>query len=243
MSKKNLTKKEETLNICGINCKIIYKKIKNIYIQIKDGKVIIKVPYLTKYDYIEKNIKGKKDWIINNLNKQSLLNKYKNPCKNGDPIYILGKLYYIRIIYTEKKRSSIYSDSTYVYCEINNSNFYLEEKQRIEVKKLIDKLYKTIAVQEVQAAMENVYKYTGLQPQEYNIKKLKATWGICSNNKKISINQNLMAYSRHAIEYVCLHEICHLKYMNHSKEFWNMIEKYMPDYKLAKQELKEHTLI
>ena len=86
--------------------------------------------------------------------------------------------------------------------------------------------------------MQHISSVTGLKPKEVNIKKLRATWGICSSKKTISINQNLMAYSRHAIEYVCLHEVCHLKYMNHSKDFWNMVEKYMPDYKLAKLELK-----
>ena len=47
-----------------------------------------------------------------------------------------------------------------------------------------------------------------------------------------------MAYSRQAIEYVCLHELCHLKYMNHSKKFWDLVEYYMPDYKLVKKELR-----
>ena len=48
-----------------------------------------------------------------------------------------------------------------------------------------------------------------------------------------------MMYSRKAIEYVVLHEVCHLKYMNHSKNFWAMVEKYMPDYKEAEKELKK----
>ena len=86
--------------------------------------------------------------------------------------------------------------------------------------------------------MEDLKVRTGLAPLECSIKNLKATWGICSSKKKISINQNLMAYSRHAIEYVCLHEICHLKHMNHSKQFWNLVEYYMPDYMEAKKELK-----
>ena len=74
---------------------------------------------------------------------------------------------------------------------------------------------------------------------EYNIKKLKSVWGKCSSSKKITINQDLMMYSRHAIEYVVLHEFCHLKYMNHSKNFWSLVEKYMPDYKEAEKELKK----
>ena len=98
--------------------------------------------------------------------------------------------------------------------------------------------FEYIAKEEVQSAMEDLKVRTGLAPLECTIKNLKATWGICSSKEKISINQNLMAYSRHAIEYVCLHEICHLKHMNHSKQFWNMVEYYMPDYKEAKKELK-----
>jgi len=46
-----------------------------------------------------------------------------------------------------------------------------------------------------------------------------------------------MMYSRKALEYVVLHEICHLRYMNHSKKFWAMVEYYMPDYKDAEKEL------
>ena len=87
--------------------------------------------------------------------------------------------------------------------------------------------------------MEKMRKLVGLAPEEYRIKKTKSIWGSCSSNKKITINQNLMMYSRKAIDYVVLHEICHLKYMNHSKKFWAMVEKYMPDYKEAEKELKK----
>ena len=48
-----------------------------------------------------------------------------------------------------------------------------------------------------------------------------------------------MMYSHKAIDYVVLHEICHLRYMNHSKKFWEMVESYMPDYKEAERELKQ----
>ena len=48
-----------------------------------------------------------------------------------------------------------------------------------------------------------------------------------------------MKYDRNVIQYVVLHEICHLKYMNHSEEFWNMVEKYMKNYKEVRKKLKE----
>jgi len=97
-----------------------------------------------------------------------------------------------------------------------------------------------IAEKEVENAMEKTRKMVGLAPEEYRIKKTKSVWGRCSTTRKITINQNLMMYSRKAIEYVVLHEITHLKHMNHSKEFWNMVECYMPNYKEIRKQLKDN---
>lgn len=218
----------------NIKYKIIYLKIKNTYIQIKDGIVTVKAPKYTSINHIENMVNSKKSWILNKLQEQNKI--AKNIYSDGGIIRVLGKTYALKIVYSQNRKSRLYIKDNYIYCELDNCSNKCNEQEII--KKLIDKYYKYIATQEVPAAMEDLKNRTGLSPVECNIKNLKATWGICSSKKKISINQNLMAYSRHAIEYVCLHEICHLKYMNHSKDFWNMVEHYMPDYKLAKKELK-----
>ena len=79
---------------------------------------------------------------------------------------------------------------------------------------------------------------TGLIPRKIRIRDIKYAWGSCSNNKNITVNKKLISYSELAIRYVILHELCHLKYMNHSKDFWDLVQKYMPEYKKAKMELK-----
>lgn len=229
--------REEYRCIENIKCNIKYEKIKNSYIQIKSGDVIIKVPNKSSMEYVEQLVIKRKDWILKKLKEQESSRRSQTTYKEGSIIYVLGKPYILKIIYIESKQNKTYIKNTNIYCEIGNikQNF---EKEDVIIKKQIDKYYKFIAREEVPAAMEYIQNKTGLRAKEINIKNLKATWGICSSKKKISINQNLMAYSRHAIEYVCLHEVCHLKYMNHSKEFWNMVAYYMPDYKIAKKELK-----
>ena len=77
-----------------------------------------------------------------------------------------------------------------------------------------------------------------LYPNKVRIRDIKYAWGSCSTNKNITINKQLAIKEEDVIKYVVLHEMCHLKYMNHSKDFWNLVEHYMPDYKLAKKELK-----
>ena len=212
------------LNIANIDCEVVYKNIKNSYIQIKDNRVIVKVPIKATRKYINELVSSKKDWIEKNLQQQ------KNKSLNKNIIKVLGKAYTLQVI-ENKPQNKVYLKDNYIYFEVKENNNEV-------IQKLLDKFYKEIAKDEVYAAMEYIKSITGLSPKEIRIKKLKSAWGICSSKQYISINQNLMAYSRHAIEYVCLHEVCHLKHMNHSKEFWKMVEKYMPDYKTAKLELK-----
>lgn len=219
----------------GLNYTIIRRKIKNMYIHIKDGKVIVKVPNSVSNIYIEKFILQKRNWINKKILEQS--KKVKKTYKNGEILYVLGNPYIIKLIYDEKKRNRVYLSGNDICFELNNSFENSDDKEEA-IKKLVNKYYKYIASQEIPKIMEHLEKVTGLYPLQCNIKNLKATWGICSSKKKISINQNLMAYSRQAIQYVCLHELCHLKYMNHSKNFWNLVQYYMPTYKKAKQELK-----
>lgn len=64
---------------------------------------------------------------------------------------------------------------------------------------------------------------------------MKTRWGSCSSKGNISINLLLAKYDKKAIDYVILHELCHLKELNHSKNFWQLVKTYMPDY----QEIKK----
>lgn len=157
---------------------IRYSKIKNVYIQIKDGKVIIKAPKRISEKELEKIIEKKSGWIEKNLEKTS----------------------------QKQEKSPLYTEEQF--------------------KKIVEK------------NASELINTTGLIPRKIRIRDIKYAWGSCSNNKNITINKKLISYSELSIRYVILHELCHLKYMNHSKDFWNLVQKYMPEYKKAKAELK-----
>lgn len=228
--------------IPGTNIQYLLNKDrrKNSYIQIKDGEVIVKVPKSSTQEYIDTLLIEKLNWIQRKLN-QSKNSEHKLKYENGTDIFVLGKKLILLINFSYKiKRTRLENTGKELIIYFpNDAKSLPKDELKLKTKKIIDNYYKSIAKEEVASAMEDLKQRTGLFPLEWNIKNLKATWGICSSKKKISINQNLMAYSRYSIEYVCLHELCHLKYMNHSKEFWNLVEYYMPDYKKAKKELHD----
>ncbi|MDR3628564.1 MAG: M48 family metallopeptidase, partial [Ignavibacteriaceae bacterium] len=71
------------------------------------------------------------------------------------------------------------------------------------------------------------------------IRNQKTRWGSCSARGNLSFNFNLVRYRKEIIDYVIVHELCHLKEMNHSNKFWNLVEKICPDYKALRRELKK----
>ena len=78
----------------------------------------------------------------------------------------------------------------------------------------------------------------GLSPNKISISSAKKRFGSCSSQGNINFSFRLALYPQEATEYVIVHELAHLKEMNHSKKFWQIVEKYMPDYKERRKLLR-----
>lgn len=213
---------------------IDYGRRKNVYILIRDGKVILKVPKNYPKYKMEKIINGKEKWINKKLQEYNQKNRNVREYKDGANIYVLGNRYILKIEYYSKTR---------IMVKLEDSNFviYFPENLQINeelIKEVIEKYYCKLAKIELPKYLENIAKEVNLYPSSCSVRNMKRAWGNCNTKKDIHLNTNLIKYSKQAIEYVCLHEICHLKYMNHSKVFWKMVESYMPNYKEIEKELR-----
>jgi len=102
----------------------------------------------------------------------------------------------------------------------------LEFKKRKSGKYVSKKYTKRFLIKQVNFYASKV----GTYPEKINIKKLRSRWGSTTKNNVINLNENLLKAPKGAIDYVILHEICHLKIRNHSHRFWELLQKFMPDY-------------
>lgn len=225
--------------INNIEYEINKGKRKNIYIQIKNGKVIVKVPYYVTNKQIEEIVYKKSNWIQKSLEKYNQKNNELKKYQEGEIYKILGKEYILKINYEET--SQIKVDITDCDIIINlPSTYKMEPNLSNKIEKIINKMYMQIIQKQLDYTMKKVTNMVGLSPKKYRVRDMKSAWGSCSSTKNISIALKLIEHSPKAFEYVVLHEVCHLKHMNHSKQFWQMVEGYMPDYKKYKKELKEN---
>ncbi len=122
--------------------------------------------------------------------------------------------------------------------------------EKLEEERKNPQIEETIETEDVQWLEEivknSIEKYSKLlkeKPNKIRIKDVKYAWGSCSSHRNITINKKLAKKNEKIIEYVVLHEMCHLKYMNHSEDFWSLIEQYMPEYKKYREILKQRLLI
>ena len=190
------------------------KKIKNIYFRIKeDLKLYISCGYLCSDKYIEKLLNDNKNSIIRMYN--NMLNKVS--IKND--IYYLGSK--MNYIYSDK----VYIDGLNIYgSSIEVINDYLEKNCLDIFKNRLDRL---------------MIQFEDLPKFRLRIRHMKTRWGVCNRSSMtVTLNTELIHKDVSLIDYVIVHELCHFKYMDHSKNFWMEVEKYYPYYKLARKRLK-----
>lgn len=119
--------------------------------------------------------------------------------------------------------------------ERRNMSKNIDKLSREEIEKLADLALKVIPVK--------VKHYASLMNLSYGritIRKQKTRWGSCSGKRNLNFNCLLMLAPDKVVDYVVVHELCHLVEMNHSQAFWAQVEKVMPDYKKHRKWLKDH---
>ena len=107
---------------------------------------------------------------------------------------------------------------------------YKEKNISSVIDFICNKLYTEIANQELEAILEKIRLSLKLAPENIEIKYMKNVLASCEEGETIIVNPELFKYKKEIIEYVIIHEFCHLKYKTHTKSFYSMIKKYVPNY-------------
>ena len=197
---------------------IVRKNNKNTYIRVKDD---LTINVTTNYFVTNGQIKKMLDENYNYL-KKSIERCVKHSEKSQN-FYYLGKSYDIITIGT--KDIEIIDNRIYVK-NIVYLNKWLQKQMKQIFKQHLDQIYDVFE--------ENI-PYPNLR-----IRKMKTRWGVCNKKTKtVTLNSELIRYSLDKLDYVIIHELSHFVHFNHSASFWSLVNKYCPDYKKIRKELKD----
>ena len=194
----------------------------NFSISVQNGEVVVSAPWYLSKKQIQEVVSEKTNWIL------SKLNEYENRKNLGyENITLLGKKYSTTVNFKHIKTPEVnlHEMSIEVILPIQYKNTDISKIMEL----ITNKLYLTIAEQEIDNIMEKARLMLNLAPENFEIKPLKNALGFCEN-QTIIINPELFKYNRELIEYIVIHEFFHLKYKTHSKNFYKMLKKYVPNY-------------
>ncbi len=100
------------------------------------------------------------------------------------------------------------------------------------------KIYKAAALGLVENKMEEFNKFYGFQYKKITIRNTSSRWGSASKKGNLSFNYRIAMLPPELADYLVVHELCHLKEMNHSPNFWALVAKSIPDYKKTRKDLR-----
>jgi len=108
----------------------------------------------------------------------------------------------------------------------------------VELHNTIENFYKQKAIEKITPLTKKWAKNMGVEPEHISFRYSKNRWGSCSGANRISFNYHLIKLSSSLIEYVVIHELAHITYQNHSKDFWKLVYKHLSDYKVREDKIR-----
>lgn len=132
--------------------------------------------------------------------------------------------------------------SLYFKLEVNNNKFIiyinsgiLKDKREAIIKDNLEKFYKEQAINVLKERTDYYSNILKVAPKNIVIKNQKTLWGSCSSKGNINYNYKIVMAPLEILDYIVVHELCHLVHMNHSKDFWDLVEIVIPDWKKKKK--------
>lgn len=218
---------------------LIRSKRKTIAISFdRDGNLIVKAPFwMAKYQ-IESFVQEKEEWIKKTARRLEIAGDKEMQShiklENGDELPFLGEKMTLTVIREDRSRGRI-------ECVKGRLLLWLPYEADYQYKKeLVEKWYRRQAAEIFLKKAETFAKLLDVKFENIRIKDQKSRWGSCSGKGNLNFNFRILMAPEAVCDYVIKHELCHLIYMNHSKDFWQLLEGICPEYKRCKKWLKDY---
>lgn len=219
-----------------INFNIIYKKRKTmgIYIDVY-GAIELRVPRDTSDEQVFKLLEKKWKWILLKVKeiKKRTSGHIEKTYTPGETFLYLGQSYPIKIIEDheiEKDQVEFKDNQLNICVSLHN-----DEKIKQALHRFYYKQCKTLVEKRIRLYQPN-FK---VKPRGFRIANNKSNWGTCDSSFQLSFNWKLAMAPLDVIDYVVIHEMCHMVHLNHDRSFWRLVGKLMPDYEIKQQWLAQ----
>lgn len=226
------------ITVSGIDVQVNKKNIKNMHLSVKPplGKVVVSAPLLLSTKSIENFVRLNLGWI--KKQQEKFINQPRMSARqyvSGETYYIFGKQFFLEFIPSKKRTFKIDGTKILLYMPENTS---VENRQNF-----IREKFRKILIEQLERLIPKWEETTNLHCESFKTKYMTTRWGTCNSKaKRIWINLQMVEKPLECLEYIILHELIHLKISNHGKDFIEMMNQFMPNWKDRKNLLNTQIL-
>lgn len=203
---------------------------KTLALQVKEAELIVRAPMRMAEKDIQGFINSKSAWIKAKINEQKQKLAEKTTLQCGSQLLFLGQSYQIKQI---DGPPALYFDQ---------QQLTIASHKPAQIKRLIEQWLRAEAETHILERCQHwasTMQFSGLI-KDIRFRKTRSKWGHCTIDGRLQFNWLLIMAPTAVIDYVVVHELCHLRHMNHSKDFWQLVEQFCPTFQLQKQWLKQN---
>jgi len=201
---------------------------KSASVQVVDCQVQVIIPQGLSDARIEQIVREKTSWIRDKLRKQSLM-KPKKPKEyvSGEAFAYLGKNYRLKLAQGSSEAVKLTLGKLVIGADA-------------DIKRELTSWYIHNAEKRLNEKVVRFAQVIGVEPKTVKVKDYKSRWGSCSSLGDISFHWAIIMAPHYIVDYVVVHELCHMIHHNHSPAFWQRVEKVLPNYRDCRDWLKHH---
>jgi len=231
---------KKILNINGrtVEYELIRRKRKTAELKLDPEKgLVVIAPNVASIKAVEELVSQKSKWILDKIDYMEKKKEKRQVRKfeTGEKFMFLGCEYALEVIKTDFNAARL---------QLVEGRFLLEHPgcETSFLKEIFAGWYKKCAQKILSESVDKHSIYFDVAPKQVKAKEQKKIWGSCTHDNKLLFNWRLVMAPKWVIDYVVVHEMCHMVHKNHSKDFWDLVEKIYPRFKDAKDWLKENSL-
>lgn len=220
-----------------ITFNLIYRKRKTMSIEVETtGEVTVIAPVGTYTDDVIEKVKSRAGWIVSKQYESKFINdtKIKREAVSGESYMYLGRNYSLDIRVDE----NIDNISVKLFQGKFVVNTYIKDEDFI--KKAMENWYREKTLAKVKERVSYYSSYFNNEVTTVKVKEQKKRWASCTSKNELLFNWRCVMAPVFVLDYIVVHEMCHMEYKNHSKDFWNRVYAVMPDYEVRKSWLKNN---
>lgn len=235
----------------GLPVRIVRKRVRSMSLRMDhDGVVRVTVPMNTTGLEIANLIRRHRRWVENARRRveRSMDGRTIADFSPGTPVYLWGEPLTLVLAArgpNGERKSGVYRDGGYavmVTKAVSDAGNTIPALTRDEGQVLLKEWYRQETKAAMTARIPAMQRLTGKTAEKWTVRDTRSQWGSCTaprgQHARISICLWLAAFPVEALEYVMVHELCHIYEMNHTPRFWMYVERFMPDYRLRKRLLR-----